>query len=645
MATREKTLMFGFDMITTVVTDATTTNFTQITVSIPEASPTFTSVFVEVGFQDVITLTGGTIGEHRCGLRLGASAYTTITELDDLTNTAENISGVIGPLDFTSHFTTNWTGTSMTCDIQVYFDQTTGTTLGMRNVTAILYVTYTYDDSTTTNPTQIKTVRIPLESPSGFLTATANTNINTYPALTGAGGLLCEASPNIKSYFFLLESNEAGQNNTADYTISTNIDSGTAYVFGAQERSLASERFCRWIWLPSTIPSTTSSHTFQMWSSVVNRGAHTVIDLIVTYEFDASTTSKVLNSILIPMDLDTPLGGTTPANGSRHQSNFYLVEPGTLALKQSAFRINWNASQSTTGLSFRAGSQSLRSYTTTGSNTICGMFCLQQRIDSGSVQGAAFTIARGLNTLNVDGFSSDATNLLTNVAGYITLNYESDLSTSGIGAHNHTVLKIMLAWDAALTGNTRLTDFAFSIPESNYYINGLAILQYLWTSSASQAIGVDVECLSSETQGAGYYEFFIDAYIGDGELACSLMIFSGHDLVKRFPQSIERNRIDIEQARDYRFYYTTAVSDGSVMIISYHSITFSVSGNISGSNGVDNIDLQLIRASDDVVIQEQTVSQSASSYTFTVYDNTASYYVSAQQDAAHLGITPRGLAS
>ncbi len=70
MAIRQKTIMYAFPTTTATVADAVVTNLTQITVYIPEASPTFISCFVDVGFRDIITATGGTIGEHRVGLRL-----------------------------------------------------------------------------------------------------------------------------------------------------------------------------------------------------------------------------------------------------------------------------------------------------------------------------------------------------------------------------------------------------------------------------------------------------------------------------------------------------------------------------------------------------------------------------------------------
>ena len=109
------------------------------------------------------------------------------TETDDITNSGEHLGGVIGPVDFTTHFSTNWTGTSMTCDMQVLFDTTTGTA-NYENVNAVLYITYEYDDSPSTNTTQIKTVAIPFESITGNLPDGNPIVFAKQPPLGGAGG-------------------------------------------------------------------------------------------------------------------------------------------------------------------------------------------------------------------------------------------------------------------------------------------------------------------------------------------------------------------------------------------------------------------------------------------------------------------------
>ena len=106
MATRTKTIEYAFDTSVGDTADATLTNLAQITVFIPETVISFMSATVDLGFQD-FTTAAGVITQHQCALRLGASAYTTINETDDISQTGENIGGVLGPFDFTSRFTTS----------------------------------------------------------------------------------------------------------------------------------------------------------------------------------------------------------------------------------------------------------------------------------------------------------------------------------------------------------------------------------------------------------------------------------------------------------------------------------------------------------------------------------------------------------
>jgi hypothetical protein len=637
MATREKTVVYSFPMTTALVADAALTNLSQITIFIPESSPTFTSVFAEVGFMDAITATGGTITEHRVALRLGAAAYTTFTELDDITNTAENIAGVIGPINFTSHFTTNWTGTSMTCDLQVYFDQTTGTTLGMRNVTALLYVTYTYNDDTGVNATQLKTVRIPLESLVGTLPTTA-TNFGTsqIPALDT---FLPEASKTIRDYFFVIEGNEATNNTTTDFTISVNIDGGATTTFQIQESALASDRFCRWIYKPS-VPSTASTHNIQVWSSVTNKANHCVIDLVVTYEFNASTTTRLLNSIRVPIEIASPLGATAVADISRFNRLISVQEPGTINLRQSAFRINWNSAGGLGTPRFRAGAQAYRAYTDIA-NVTCGMFCLQQRIDSGSAQGAGFTAARGFNEITIDGYGSSATVEATNLNGYITLNYESDVGAGGVGQNSHTVQKLVNQWDALLVDRVTIANWSFPIPEANYWLVSAGFCMTYW-SAASNALSLDAEVNAGEGKGDGYTDIYVDVVQQDAELGCSFVWMRGRDVFRRFPNDADTSRLDIEGTRDLRAFFANAVRFGLVSAVTYHSFTGTVSGTITGNDAGLTTTLRLVRTDLNEVMQTQTLAAGTTSYTFTTNDNTQTYYVDAYQDATHVGRSAQG---
>jgi hypothetical protein len=199
MATRQKTIQFAFPMLASL-SDATVTNLTQITAYIPETVVAFRSAFIVVDTQDIITATGGPITEWRVGFRLGAAGYTTTTETNDWVNSGENMAPHF-VVDVTSHFTTNWSGTSMTADCQVYVDQSTGTTLGQRNVTAVLHVTYDYDDTASTH---IKTVMIPLDSPTTSLNTAALTEIGTNQ-VPNLDSVLPETSKVYRDIFFIID--------------------------------------------------------------------------------------------------------------------------------------------------------------------------------------------------------------------------------------------------------------------------------------------------------------------------------------------------------------------------------------------------------------------------------------------------------
>ena len=639
MATMEDTVSFAFPMTTALVADATVTNLTQITLYLPSTPIAFTSVYVKVGFQDVVTATGGTVTEHRCGLRLGAAGYTTVTETDDLVNSGENLGGVIGPFDFTSHFTTNWTGTSMTCDLQVYFDQSTGTTLGMNNVTAEIFISYTFDD---TAATQIKTVNIPFESRLGALPTVANSSFGTnqIPQLTGAGGMLVENSPVIRDWYILIEGNECNNATTTDFTLSANIDAGGSTSFMIQEAALGSDRYLRWIYKPA-VPTTTAVHDFQLWASVANKCHHITATLVVTYEFTLAGTTEWLTSILVPYEVGSPLGSTTSGDASRFQRNIFTVEPGTITLKQSGFRTHFHCNGGVTTLNFRTGAQAYRTYSSAGS-VICGSFALQHRIDTGSAGGAGMTLARGKNTITIDGYSTGGI-VATNISGYIMLNYTSDFdSTNGRGVHQNTRLRSRFNWDALGNFNNRVAGASFSIPPAEYWLTAAGFCLIAWQSSLAGAFSVDIELQSGEGKGAGYSDIYTDGIMGDSELSCCEIWMRGRDVFKRFPGDADKDRADIETARDYRIFATANYAKGLIQFVTYHGFTWSVAGNISGHDAGLPTELRLMwdktaTGEPDECMQITTLTAGTTAFNFTVYDDTELYYVVAYQDGTHLG--------
>lgn len=630
MATRTKTISYAWPTYTSLVADATLTSIGSITIYIPETTRTFKSVFVEVGFQDVITATGGTIASYQVELTLGAGTPSNKTFSSAITNTGENIAGVIGPHDYTSYFTSDFgAGTSQTVDLKVLFDQSTGTTLGMQNITAIVYITYDYDDSVAT---QIKTVAIPLESRVNAL-ATTETEIGTnqIPQLTGTGGMLPESSVMIRDYYFVIDSNSANSNNATDWTLTVRIDNEGAggVAFATQECALATDVFNRWIWSrTSDYPDTTTVHAFKMWSAGIARANHACITLYVTYEFNASTSTRILNSILLPFEVSSPLG-LTSSDFSRYQRNFFVSEPGTITLQQSSFRVHWNCNAAVSGLNFRAGSQAYRTYTNAG-NVIAGMFCLQQRIDSGSAQGAGITLSRGLNTVTIDGYRTDTTNDPTNINGVIILNYESDKHASGVGVHTHTIFEVMSAWSGT---NTDRHQFNFSslAGETNYYLTGIGFYSIEWQNAASNSITFDVKVLAGESKEAGYLDLYGDAYLGDTEQSCIVIWGSGRDIFKRFPGDMGTDRIDIQATRLFRMFNSTAFRQGTVWVTTYHTMTKTVSGEIVGYYGDGSGITVNIHRSDTHERIGQVTTSAGGTYNFTWYDDVLPLYAVATQ--------------
>lgn len=639
MATRIKTIQFAIPTYKLTVEDAINTTIGSGTTYIPENSIStpivIKSFFIEIGWQDVCTA-AGTIGEHRVSLTLGDADASTIIETDDITNTGENMGGVIGPFDFTTYANTNiGTGTSIDYQIDVYFDFTVGTNTGVNNVSAIINLTYEYDDTVTT---QIKTVWIPLESKNRALsTSEEEIGTNQIPLLDN---FLPENSVTIRDYFFVLEGN---QNNTAanDITVSLKIDSETQHDKGTEERALSSDVFTRYIWSRTfDYPSTNSIHTFKAWADIASYN-NLVITLVVTYEFDASATDTVLNSIFVPLELGSPLGLVDIP--SKFERTLLLQEPGTLTLKQSAVRFNYNVGAAVAGLNIKSGAQSYRTYVDNGS-AICGMLSLQQRIDSGSAAGTAYpSFTRGRNSLTLEAYRTDTTDDPSNLNGYFIINYHSDVYSEGLGAHSHTIFYKLFQWDALLSDRL-ITTFQYYIPEENYWINSIGVVSLIWDSVASNAFTMDVEVKSNEGKGGGFIDLYADAIQGDAERRCSIVWMRGRDAFKRCPQDLDGERIDSTLNRTYRFFTPATTQQGLEGMLTYHSITYPVSGsciNYSG-DGAD-IDVYFYSAYDNLPRFKLTTI-SGGTFSGVWYDNTEYIYAVARENNTHVGRSANGYA-
>lgn len=636
MATRLKTVKYAFPALASL-TNNTLTTLTQITVYLPESSKTFRSVTAHVTMDDIITATGGSLTTKTLNLRLGAATYTSVANANTLGNSGENASFWLSA-DFTSHFTTNWTGTSMTCDFQLQINQSTGTTLGMVNVCVTLDITYEYDD---TSATHIKSVMIPLNAPTGTIATTATT-VDTIPALDT---YLPEASKAYRSIFLVLQGNEARNTLITSHTMTIAVGTATTTT-GSYEGSLASDRFFRYVYnLTSTYPSTAATQNFQP-TATIARVNHFQAYLVVTYEFNPSTTTSVMNSVMLPMDLSSPMGGTTSADYQRGTRELWIEEPGTITTNRVAFYPFWQQISNISTLNMRIGTGSFVTYTD-AATVLCGSNAAMVRNDS------AFTLARGRNKFNFDVYRSDTADFGWNLSGFWLLNYTSGVASAGVGAHNHSVeWGIIQNGTAAATSVYTSAATALAIPETDFVINALGTQLFVVPSGTTAPSGYTIlaERLAAEG-GIEWEPAYIDSSQTDPEIGTFLMYSQMRSLFKRFPGDMDPDRMDIETARRWRVHIngSTAVTGWISLniLVTYHTIIYNVADSISGGfSGTVTIGLHRSESNTSAPgeLVKTTTRSGNGSFAFTWYDNTEALYVTAN-DGTNVGRSVDSLAS
>ena len=635
MATRLKTVHYAFPTLASL-TNNTLTNLTQITIYLPETgTKTFRSVVAHVTFDDIITNTGGSLTTKTLNFRLGAAAYTSIANANTLTNSGENISFHL-TADYTSHFTTNWTGTSMTADFQLQINQSTGTTLGMVNVGVTLEITYEYDDTSTT---QVKSVMIPLNAPVSNITTGAVT-YDTFPALDT---YLPETSKTYRNMYIVVQGNTHINAATTDNTMTINLGASTVTT-GNYEGALSSDRWFRYVWnlTAAGFTATNATQNFQL-SVTVARFNHPQCYAVITYEYNESTSTSIMNSVMLPLDVDAPFGGTTSSDYQRATRDFFIQEPGTITTNKVAFFPFWSQVAAIGGLNMRIGTGAFVTYTDTAA-TLCGTNGAMVRNDS------AFTLVHGRNSLNFDVYRTDTADFGWNASGFWLINYTSDKHSTGSGAHNHTVLwGIQQNGTAAAAANYDIAATSVTIPEANHYITaiGTRLVTLLSGTAVPGGISVAVERLSAEG-GVQWERIFGDIKQTDSEIGTFYSWSQSKFLFDRWPGDPDADRIDIETARRWRVNLPQPSATGASgwigfsHIFTYHSITYTVSGTVSGSSG-GTVTLNLHRATSGEKVLSTTRSGNGS-YSFTWYDDTEDVFVEARESGTLLGRSDNGVA-
>jgi hypothetical protein len=376
-----------------------------------------------------------------------------------------------------------------------------------------------------------------------------------------------------------------------------------------------------------------------LWSSLTGRHHSMQAFLVVTYEFNASTTTSVMNSLLLPMEVESPMG-ISNVNFQRSDRELFVQEPNPVLTRLACF-VFWQASLNETGLNARLGTGAFVGYTNTGSGFNCGNKGLMIRNDAPT--GLTFT--RGRNKLQMDIYNTSTTQRGGNVGSFWIVNYTSDVASSGIGSHNHTVLYPIYTNDTGGVVQEKYTSSgAVPIPETNYFITSVGLVAKAMIGAVSQGLSIKVERLVAEG-GLIFESGYKDIGQHDGEMGLYQVYATVRSLFKRWTGDADASRLDLETSRRYILSSSNgnAFWNELTVMLTYHSITYTVAGNITDSNG-GTVELSLHRENTGEKILE-TSRTGDGAYSFTWYDNTENVYVDAFEDEDYNKRSAPGLAS
>ena len=664
MAQATNTTEWVFDTSTatlatnTTLATATRLDFASITIFSPETTGTRTMRSVELicTFRSADTAAAVSVDGCRLGITLGAAG---VSDLDvtgtGIVHTGDEWAYVFSR-DVTSYFVTNFgTGASQTCVAAIAVETSAASLIN--NITAKIRMTYEFDN---TSATFCKTVRIPLEGNTGFLTTTANTNIQGSSGAAQIPNLdtfLPEATKTYRSRWFEIWCAE-GSTATTDFNMLVAIDSGSNSLANC-EQVLNTSVFFYTIFRENAF-TTSATHNFQAWSTLASRFETISIVLCVSYEYSPSSSSTIINSLVLPVMNNNgtnamALSGTAAGDQDVWEISFYIAEPTTITLVQSGLVLMWenggagNVTPAVTGAGRAGGAQGTTSSTYTGTSFVqAGQHSISHRIDLAH-GGSAVTLGRGWNTLRLKIFGSNSTNIWA-VTGKYYLNYTSGKATNGPSNHNHTTWWIARGnMVASIAGDSQIEISTASqqtpnIPEASYYLQNVAYELSGNHSGASVEAKLQAESLSGESLGGdGWVNQGFAMSETDGEISYQFQVLSIPETWKSHPND-PRTLLAIETARKYRIWAELG-QWGLTTFLTYSAITFVWSGSITGSAG-GTVTINGYRTdTGDKRSFDSTTRVGNGTYSLTWYDSAETVFSEAREDATHIGRSDNGTAA
>lgn len=636
MAVRLNTIKYpiGFGAVADVAT--VTTSYVGITsMYIAENTGigvTFVSALLYITWQDTSTVTGGTISEYQTHVTLSGGTTNIYKDLNDLTNTGENTGAIIGPIDYTSYFNSNFGVTTVKgCALSVFFEISTGTGTASRGIYGWFDLTYAYDDSVAN---RTKTISVPYESLTGALPTNASTQFAQLFPL-GLGGWL-DGYPDIqiRNNFAHLYGNVCANNNATDVTISYNVTPGiTTVALPTRECALASDSF-QLYQLDFSNVTLGVANTIYIYSNTATRYHNIALDQFVTFTHSGVGVTQILNYLEIPMYFLSNPPTLTFAQMADRVWQTIIIPESNVTSRAVAVNLIYSSGTSS-AVTLQMGGQTVATYTQAATQ-VSGQFCVQHLGDTRSRAGVGTTIVQGYNTFEV--YLNKTSGSQYTVNGTLKLLYNSsppssiDNSSKNISSL-YRVIGFATTQDHILNA-TPFYPFGTTIDGgTNYYYNHSFFIKHnVLMATTIGWFEASARLNSSEPTPFKWIYSPSFSFAGDSELASITFPF-----ILDFDKYFNENKIGIASLRYWRLFASSGCRWGGTFNLAYHNIKSTLSGSISGSSG-GQIKISAIDAKFNTVIGTSIITGNGS-YSVNVHNPVGKYYVVASEGDTLNGIS------
>jgi len=252
---------------------------------------------------------------------------------------------------------------------------------------------------------------------------------------------------------------------------------------------------------------------------------------------------------------------------------------------------------------------------------------------------AAIALARGKNTLRITlgttgGIGFDG--MLWQISGYLHLTYKSSQKASDSSKHARTIETLIQATTDNADG-VRYASWQTLLP-TTWHLISAGIDDVILAPNTNNSRVVDVE-----TETDLYVNLLNELDFTNGTLGLFMAALPVTPLFARDANEITAGKLDPRTARDWR---TQVTGDGAAnpafhsaaLVYSYHGFSYTVSGTITGYSGDGSgIEIAVLDAITHTLLVTTTTT-SGGAWSTTVYDNSRQVYATGLRGRSAAGL-------